>query len=170
MSMLQQTNIPHIFLCFKLRNTNKYHATWSWQTRFPLWSCFITCFKLVFRELKQIKTHEPYPELNGGQLVRLARGLVRSNRYIHKRDLLQVQHKKARRSNLELIHKHEHLMTGIGFGLDWAVPYTRYYLVSQPLIQLLTPLCAAAVVLCKCLLTIVAPKEQRKTNKKVIII
>ena len=31
----------------------------------------------------QIEIHKPFPELNGGQLIRRARVLVRSNRYIY---------------------------------------------------------------------------------------
>ena len=50
-----------------------------------------SCLKLSFwsstRDKKgypiyQITIHEPYPEPNGGQLIRRARDLVRSNRYI----------------------------------------------------------------------------------------
>ena len=53
--------LPHLFR-FKLRSTNKYKG-------YPIF---------------QIKIHKPYPDPNGGQQIRHARGLVRSNRYIHK--------------------------------------------------------------------------------------
>ena len=35
----------------------------------------------------QNESHKPYPELNGGQLNRRARGLVRSNRYMYNKEI-----------------------------------------------------------------------------------
>ena len=70
---------------------------------------FNSCLKLSFRVVHeiekgypkfQIKIHKPNPDPNGGQHIRLARGLVRSNRYINRVFLFSIYSVLQIQSNL----------------------------------------------------------------------
>ena len=89
--MLQQTSVPYTFL-FQAKQHKQISRHLLLLAHFPLRSCFVTCFKLIFREIFWIEAQEPYPELDRGQLIRRASGLVRSNRYIHTYLLLTSFH------------------------------------------------------------------------------
>ena len=99
MSTLHQTSVPHTF--FILSYAAQTNITPPFVTSLIIIksnskssesTIFSSFLKLSFGEVHEIKKgypifqieiYEPYSDINGGQQIRRARGLVRSNRYIN---------------------------------------------------------------------------------------